>query len=380
MPPRIYLDHNATTPIHPQVEKNLRKYWVQYGNPSSMHSEGRAARTAIDEARERIAALLKIPRHTIVFTGSGSEANNQIINSVTTRHLIQKQPAHIITSCIEHACIRNALKQAAQLGVTVTELPVNQDGIVSPEEVRTAIRIDTQLITIMHANNEIGSIQPIQEIAEIATTHKIPMHTDAVQSLGKMPLNIPHLGVDFATVSAHKIGGPKGIAALIVRNEEWLSPFIFGGPQERMLRAGTEATPLIMAFADAVEIAYATLTDTQQRYIQLKTEFLNWAAAFPEIMMISTENGLPNTISLAVQGINGDTMVRNMDLNGIAISTGSACSTGAVDPSHVISALGHPEWVTTGAFRVSMGASTTSEIIQNFQDILSKIIGKNPKR
>jgi cysteine desulfurase len=141
-----------------------------------------------------------------------------------------------------------------------------------------------------------------------------------------------------------------------------------------MLRAGTEATPLIMAFADAVEIAYATLTDTQQRYIQLKTEFLNWAAAFPEIMMISTENGLPNTISLAVQGINGDTMVRNMDLNGIAISTGSACSTGAVDPSHVISALGHPEWVTTGAFRVSMGASTTSEIIQNFQGILIKII------
>jgi cysteine desulfurase len=221
---RIYLDFNATTPLHPVVEKNLKKYWQYYGNPSSMHADGRDARTAIDVARERIGDALGVSRHHILFVGSGSEANNQLIRTVVDRALISGQSAHVLMSPIEHACIRNAVAHGQQLGLQVTEIPIDASGRVIVSEISSLIQSNTALISVMHANNETGVIQPLSDVAAIAKSHGVLVHTDMVQSLGKLPISWDTLGVDFATISAHKIGGPKGIAALIVRDDSQLTP------------------------------------------------------------------------------------------------------------------------------------------------------------
>ncbi len=364
---RVYLDHNATTPLHPEIAKKWRKYWDVMGNPSSLHAEGREARNALDTARERIAGVLGIPRRALIFVGSGSEANSQVVQSVP-------DGGHVITSTIEHSCVRNALRAAGRRGVTVTEVPVNSHGSVSVDAVRDAIRPDTRLITIMSANNETGSIQPIADISTIARESGVLMHTDAVQALGKLPFLSFDSGADLMTISGHKVYGPKGIAALLIRDIDRLTPIIFGGPQEHALRAGTEAVPLAVAFADAVVLAEAEREALGARLLALKNRFLESIRAVVDVEVNSPEDGLFNTINVSVKGIPGEAIVRGLDLQGISISTGSACSTGSVEPSHVIAALGKPAWVTAGAFRISMGRLTTVDDMDRLQSALGGII------
>ncbi|NDD67362.1 cysteine desulfurase [bacterium] len=364
---RLYLDANATTPLHPEIQKKWRKYWDVFGNPSSLHAEGREARNALDAAKERIGRVLGIPHRSLIVVGSGSEANSQVIASVP-------EGGHIIISAVEHACIRNATAAAQRRGHPVTTVPVDEWGRVSVDVVAGAIQPDTQLISIMTANNETGAIQPIAELADLARSRGILFHTDAVQALGKTPFLGLESGPDLITISAHKIYGPKGIAVLVIRDTDRLKPMIWGGPQEHALRAGTEAVPLAMAFADAVELVESERGDVMSRLAQLKGAFLDWFQTVSDVAINSPEDGLPNTINVSVQGISGEAIVRALDLNGIAISTGSACSTGSVEPSAVIRALGKPEWVTTGAFRVSMMRTTTSDDMHRFQTELNAII------
>lgn len=369
MPKYLYLDHNATTPLHPDVAKKLKKNWDVFGNPSSLHATGRAARNALDIARQRITDALGVSRRKLIFVGSGSEANNQVIHSVPPG-------AHLITSTVEHACIRNSIQAAIRRGVLVSEIDVDTQGRVDLDRLRSAIRPETRLITIMMANNETGSIQPIAEISQIAQSHGIPFHTDAVQAVGKMPFFFGEWGVECATISAHKLYGPKGIAALLIPSDEWVTPFIYGGSQELSLRAGTESVPLAMAFADAIEIAVAEQAVESVRLLGLKQAFLESMASLSDMELNSPLDGLANTINLSIKGVLGESIVRNMDLQGIALSTGSACSTGSVDPSHVIAALGKPEWVTKGAFRISMGRDTTAEDMAQCSATLHTVIEK----
>lgn len=364
MAKRIYLDHNATTPLRTEVASNWKKYWEIYGNPNSVHAEGRRARMALDEARERIAHCLGSPRRGVVFVGSGSEGNNQVVASVPPG-------APIITSAIEHACIRNAAR--ARHSRLLTELPVDSAGLVSVDDLAVAITPETGLVTIMLANNETGVIQPVQSMAEMARRYGVFMHTDATQAAGKVPVSMENLGVGAMTVTAHKLGGPKGIAAVLISDDAWLKPFIVGGPQERNLRAGTECVPLAVAFADALELAVADMDVRAQRHREFKAHILARLDGIGSVEINSVVDGLPNTLNISINGFRGEHVVRNMDLAGIAISTGSACSTGAVDPSHVIAAFGKPAWVVDGAFRVSMGADTTLDDISIFCDRLLSV-------
>lgn len=363
----LYLDHNATTPMHPDILKKWRKYWDIYGNASSLHSKGREARNALDLARERISQSLGITGRRLIFVSSGTEANNQVIHSVP-------DGAHIVTTSVEHACIRNAILRAQSRGVSVTHMGVDSEGNLDLDQLFSAVNAMTRLITVMTANNETGAIQPIVQIAQFAKSRGIPFHTDAVQALGKIPFFPMDLGVDCATISAHKIYGPKGIAGLLLPDDDWVKPFIIGGPQEQSNRAGTESIPLAMAFADAVELAVGAQSVESQRLNTLKVDLIDWLIQLGDVEINSPTDGLANTVNASIQGITGEAIVRNMDLAGIAMSTGSACSTGAVDPSHVIMALNKPKWVVDGAFRVSMGRDTTADDLARFKTVLSDIV------
>ncbi|NDC83000.1 cysteine desulfurase [bacterium] len=367
MAKRIYLDFNATHPLRREIVGKWKSYWEVFGNPSSAHAEGRRARTALDEARERIAACLGAPRRGVIFVGSGTEANNQVIASVSPG-------SHVVTSTIEHACVRQAVRRHLDDGGSVTELAVDRAGRVNRADLAAAVRPNTALVSVMIANNETGVIQPIPELAAIARSHRIIVHTDATQAVGKIPVSMAALGVDVMTISAHKLGGPKGIAALIISDDDWVKPFILGGPQERGLRAGTEAVPLALAFADAVELAVAEMATVTQRQHELTAYIRQRVAYIPDLEFNSGDDGLPNTINLSIPGLRGEHVVRNLDLAGISVSTGSACSTGAVDPSHVIRALGKPEWVIRSAFRVSMGATTQLADVAKFCDELDRLV------
>jgi cysteine desulfurase len=366
---QIYLDYAATTPIHPQaLEAMLGCASAVYGNPSSLHFAGRVARGALDEARATFAAGLNVQPGEIVFTGSGSEADNLALLGAAQR--LQARGRHVITSCIEHHAVLEACDYLERLGFEVTRLPVDADGVVQPDALRAALRPGTILVSIMHANNEIGSIQPISVLAEIAHEAGALFHTDAVQTAGQLALDVPALGVDLLTLSAHKFYGPKGVGALVVREGVALEPLVHGGSQEGHRRAGTENVPGIVGAAKAFELALGHLDVEAVRLAALRDAL--WqriCEGVPDARL----NGhptrrLPNNLNLSLKGVEAEGMLLRLSMAGVAASMGSACNSESIEPSHVIEALGlPPEWAR-GTLRFTLGCGTTPDDVAQAAD------------
>lgn len=378
---RVYLDNSATTPVDPRVVEAMLPYLTeQFGNASSVHFYGQEARAALDRARREVAALINARPHEIVFLSGGTEANNLAI-----RGLCQAQAAHgrhIITSAIEHPSVRDTCAELEQRGWEVTRLPVSDDGIVRVEDVQAALRPDTVLVSIMLANNEIGTIQPIAETGALvraarARGHKhIWLHTDAVQAAGRLPVDVETLGCDLLSLSAHKLNAPKGIGALFVRRSVRLAPQNVGGHQERERRAGTEAVASIVAFGKAAALARAELTERVAHLRRLRDRF---EAGVAERIGGLVFNGhraarLPHLSNISFRYIEGEGLLINLDMQGIAVSTGSACSSGSLEPSPIIRALGRTDELARGSIRFSLGKDTSDADIDYTLEILPRAV------
>ncbi|HSO58775.1 MAG TPA: cysteine desulfurase family protein, partial [Paenisporosarcina sp.] len=337
---RIYLDHAATSPVHPQVIKKMMESMEQtYGNPSSIHATGREARKQLDNARQLLASSISAKDQDIILTSGGTEADNFAIFGTTFAR--KNEGSHIITSQIEHHAVLTACEKLEKEGFDVTYLPVNEQGKVSVEAVKQALRDDTILVTIMLGNNEVGTIQPIQEIGELLKDHQATFHTDAVQAYGLMPISVDQLQVDLLSVSSHKINGPKGIGFLYQRKGTKLSPQFFGGQQERKRRAGTENVPGILAFAEAVSIAQQTMEEKGEQYHHYKNEMISiFEQAEVDFKINGDEQSmLPHILNVSFAGTDVESLLVNLDMAGLSVSSGSACTAGSINPSHVLVAM-----------------------------------------
>ena len=367
----IYLDYNSTTPVDRAVLEAMLPYFVDnFGNASSIHSAGQRGRAAVDAARDSVAALIGAKPAEIVFTSGGTEADNlALFGSVAASNQTRK---HIITTAIEHHAVLNAAQALEKQGVEVTFVPVGASGIVDPEDIRRALRPESILISVMHANNEIGTIQPIEEIGRIAAEAEVYFHSDAVQSAGKLPLDVNRLGVDFLSLSAHKIYGPKGVGALYVRAGTPLEPQFYGGHHERDQRPGTENVPGIVGLGNAAELANENLTgDVLQLAILRDRLERALVGSLPSVRINGDAKWrIPNTTNLAFAGASGESLVIALDLQGVACSTGAACSSGAVEPSHVLLAIGLSPDDARSSLRFSLGRTTTSDEIESAIEII----------
>jgi len=372
-----YFDYNATTPVHSEVLEAMMPFFKEsYGNPSSVHTFGRETRAAVDSAREMVAKILGADASEIVFTSCGSESNNLVLKGLVSFHCKAKN--HIITSCIEHPAILSTCSFLEESGYRITYLPVNENGRINLSELKEAITDQTLIISIMHGNNEIGVIQPISEIGGIAGKNGVFFHTDAVQTVGKIPIDVNKINVDFLSLSAHKFYGPKGAGALYVRRGIDMHPLIHGGHQEKSRRAGTENVAGIVGLGKACEIAMRDMDEEFRHLVSLKEKFCKGLMEkIPKIRInCSYENCMPNTLNVGFLAIEGESLLINLDLKGIAVSTGSACSSGSVEPSHVLRAIGVPVGYIQGSLRFSFGRFTTSEDIDYLLEILPPIVEK----
>jgi cysteine desulfurase len=373
----VYLDHAATTPVDQHVLQAMLPYFSErFGNPSSIHRSGRAALDALDEARDNVAAVLGAGPKEIVFTGGGSEANNLAIKGVALAQRAAGKGAHIITSAIEHHAVLHAVEALEAAGFSATILPVDPDGLVDPDDLRAALRPDTVLVSIMYANNEIGTIQPIAELGAICREQGVPFHTDAVQTAGALPLNVQSLNVDLLTLSAHKFYGPKGVGSLFVRRATPLLPQINGGGQERRRRAGTENVAGIVGLALALRLAEEQRESYARTCVALRERLL--AGIRARIPMVEL-NGhptrrLPNNLNVTFEYVEGESMLLLLDQQGIAASSGSACTSGSLEASHVLLALGLPPERAIGAIRFTVGRATTPHEIDYVLDVLPPVI------
>ena len=373
---RVYLDHNASTPVHPEVVAEMLPYFGEvFGNPSSIHGFGRDAREGVDTARERIARFLGTNPDEIVFTSGGTESDNFGVKGLA----LARGRGHIITTRIEHhAVLRSAQALEAQ-GFTATYLSVDAQGRVDPDDVRNAIRPDTIAISVMHANSEVGTIQPVTEIGRIAREHDIPFHVDAVQTVGKVPVDVEAMHIDVLSFSGHKIYGPKGIAALYIRKGTKMVSIQHGGEHERRRRAGTENVPGIIGLGKAVEVRARDMQEEAGRVSALRDRlWTGIAARVPEVKLNGhpTER-LPGTANICYRHVESESIVLGLDLRGIATSAGSACTSGNVEPSHVLVAMGLPLDWAMGAVRSSLGRSTTAEdidyVIESIEPLVRKL-------
>jgi cysteine desulfurase len=358
---RAYFDHNATTPLAPEVRETVVSCLDQtYGNASSIHYFGQAAKQRLETARRQIASLIGARPAEVVFTGGGTEADNMAVLGVG-RVVVGRR--HVITTTIEHPAVLGACAQLEREGVAVTRLPVSVGGVVDPEDVRGALRSETVLISVMHANNELGTLQPIHEIARIAREAEIPFHVDGVQALGKVPVDVGALGVDVYSVSGHKLYAPKGVGALYVRKGTRLAGLTFGGHHERDRRPGTENVPGIAGFGAAAELALRNLSSDAKNLGALRDRLENMILdRIPGTGVNgSRECRTPNTTNIHFDGIDGEALVIALDLRGFAVSTGSACSSGAVTPSHVLTAIGLPAERARASIRFSLGCANTAD-------------------
>ena len=374
---RIYLDYAATTPTHPEVVKAMLPYFTDaFGNPSSIHSLGQETKAAIEEARDKVARLIGARSEEIVFTSGGTEADNFAVKGVAYAN--RQRGNHIITTSIEHHAVLEPCKFLEGQGFEVTYLPIDKYGLVDPEDVRKAITDKTVLISVMHANNEIGTIEPIPEIAKIAQRQEIYFHTDAVQTIGHIPVNVDALGVDLLSISAHKIYGPKGIGALYIRKGTRIVPFMHGGEQERGRRASTENVPAIVGFGKAVEIAESEMQDEMERLTSLRDELIRGLFERMEGIYLNghPSQRLPSNVNISVEFVEGESMAISLDLDGIAASTGSACASNAIEASHVLLALGLPAWLCHGSLRLSLGRETTREDMERVLEVLPRIVSR----
>jgi cysteine desulfurase len=367
----FYFDHNATTPIAPESLEAMSLCLGQvYGNASSIHYFGQLAKQRLEAARRQVAALIGCDPKQLAFTSGGTESDNLAILGVARAAAGVER--HVITSAIEHPAVLGPCAQLEREGVTVTRVPVDATGIVDPDDIRRALRPETVLISIMHANNELGTIQPIAEIAAIARHAGIPLHVDGVQALGKIPVNVRELGVDLYSVSAHKLYAPKGVGALYVRKGVKLSGVTFGGQHERGRRPGTENVPAIAGFGAAAELAMANIESESARLGALRDRL---EATILDRIPHTRVNGsrmhrTPNTTNIQFDGVDGEAMVIALDLRGFAVSTGSACSSGAVTPSHVLTAIGLSADSARSSIRFSLGAANTPEQVDDLAEAI----------
>ena len=375
---RIYLDHNATTPLDPVVvdrmAQALRDVW---GNASSVHHFGQQAKAALDEARASVSTLLSADAAEIVFTAGGTEANNIAIRGAAEA-LEPSGRKHLITCGIEHEAVLNTMRAMARRGWRVTTLAVDASGIVSVDRLREAMTDDTALVSIMHANNEIGTVQPIAELAAVAHERGALFHTDAVQSAGKLPVDVRSLGVDLLSIAAHKFYGPKGAGALWVKRGVRLLPFMTGGRQERNRRAGTENVPALIGLGVAAELAKRKIETEAPRLSALRDRL---EAGVLSSIPGTERNGVasprvPNTTNISVERVEAESLLIGLDLAGIAVSSGSACSSGTLEPSHVLKAMGYPHARTLGSIRFSLGAANTDADIDRVLEALPPIVEK----
>ena len=363
---RIYLDHNATTPIRPEVLVAMMPFLTgEYGNASSIHALGQNARGAVEQARVQVAKLVGAHETEIMFTSGGTESDNYAI--LGAAGAFAGKTKHVITSAIEHVAALDPCKALAKQGVDVTFLPVDRDGAVNPEDVRRAIRPDTTLITIMLANNETGTIEPVEEIGRIAAEKGIAFHTDAVQAAGKIPIDVEKLDVDLLSISAHKFCGPKGVGALYIRKGTSVAPLLYGGHSERDRRPGTEDVAAIAGMGKAAELALAGMSADSARVRTLRDRLeQGLLARIPNAWVNGARAPrVPNTANLTFPFIEGESIVIALDLKGIACSTGAACSSGAVEPSHVLLALGLAPADARATLRLSLGHQTTEDEIDS---------------
>ncbi|MEA1965082.1 MAG: cysteine desulfurase NifS [Candidatus Aerophobetes bacterium] len=374
---RIYLDYAATTPTHPEVLREMLPYFNEiYGNPSSIYQLAQRAKGAAEEARGKVARLINAKPEEIIFTSGGTEADNLAIKGVAWAN--EKRGNHTITSKIEHHAVLNTCKWLGKEGFKVTYISADKYGMIDLDELKDSLTDKTILISIMHANNEVGTIQPISEISKIARERKIYFHTDAVQTVGKVPLDVRKLGVDLLSLSGHKLYGPKGVGALYIRKGVKTLPLIHGGHHERNRRAGTENVPGIVGLGKACELAVKEMTSEGRRLKVLRNRLYEGLSEQIEEIVLNghPQNRLPGILNICIKYVEGESMLINLDLEGICASSGSACTSGSLEPSHVLLAMGIPPEIAHGSLRFSLGEDTTKEDIDRVIEVLPPIVKK----
>ncbi|MGB8953935.1 MAG: cysteine desulfurase NifS [Tumebacillaceae bacterium] len=380
---RIYLDHAATTPVRPEVIEAMNKVHTEvWGNPSSIHQFGRPSRKLLEESREKVAAAIGADAREIVFTGSGTEADNIAILGGARAN--KKKGTHLITTVVEHHAVLDAFKALEKEGFEVTYLPVDADGRVSVEDFKNALRDDTSLVSVMMANNEVGTIMPVEEIGAICRERKILFHVDAVQAVGKIAVDVKAINCDFMALSGHKIYGPKGVGVLYMRRGVRTQPLYYGGGQERKLRPGTENVANIVGFATAIELAVKEMPEESARLAKLRDKLIDGVlSTIPETRLNGPREGrLPHNVNISVEYVEGEALLLTCDMKGMAASSGSACTSGSLDPSHVLMAMGLTHTTAHGSLRLSLGKSTTEEdvdyIIRELKPIAERLRAMSP--
>jgi cysteine desulfurase len=374
---RVYLDHSATTPVHPEVlEAMLPFYNEKFGNASSIHSFGRETKTALEESREKIAHFFGTSAAEIYFTGGGTESDNLAVKGVAFAN--RKKGNHIITSQIEHHAILESCKFLEREGFEVTYLLVDRFGMVNPEDLRLAIKKETILVSIMYANNETGIIEPIEELAKIAKEREVYFHTDAVQAVGKIEMNVNKLNIDMFSMSGHKIYAPKGVGVLYIRKGIRITPWQHGGHHEKNRRAGTENIAGIVGLAKAVEIAHRDM-EAQTKHLKNLTESFYEKVTNKIVDVVvngDLERRVPNTLNLSFKGVEGESIILSLDLQGVAVASGSACTSGSLEPSHVLTAMGVPPDIAQGSLRFSFGRDNNMEDVDYVVNLLPDIVNR----
>jgi cysteine desulfurase len=371
---RVYLDNNATTPVLPEVFEAMRPYFAEhFGNASSIHHHGQETRAAVERARESVAALLACRASEVVFTSGGTEGDNLAISGLTC------PGDHVISSTIEHHAVLNSCKHLEAMGCEVTYVPVDGRGLVDPNDVHRALRPNTKLITIMMANNETGVLQPVEEIGKIAAEADVYFHTDAVQAAGKVPLDVKMIGCDLLSISGHKLHAPQGVGAIYVRKGTILQPMFYGGSHERSRRAGTENVPGIIGLGKAAELAREALERGDlARMSVMRDRIEQTILSEVEATGVNGEGAprVPNTTNIHFDYIEGEALVIALDLKGLAVSTGAACSSGAIEPSHVLTAMGLPPEIARASLRFSLGKQNTPDDVEFALDLLPQTVAR----
>ena len=374
---KVYLDNAATTALSPGVLEAMMPYFTQhYGNPSSVHAFGREAKQGLDKARDQVAKALHCDPSEVIFTGCGTESDNTVLLGVAQRY--GNKGKHIITTNVEHHAILHTCEYLEKQGYSVTYLPVDQDGLVTAEQVAAAIRPDTILVSIMFANNEVGTIMPIQEIGAVCKEKGVLFHTDAVQAVGHIPVDVQAMHIDMLSLSAHKFHGPKGVGALYCRKGIRLPSYIMGGAQEKGRRAGTENVAGIVGLGAAIQLATEQLEENRAKMTALRDRLMTGIQARISEVKLNGHptNRLPNNVNFSFKYIEGESILLMLDMNGIAASSGSACTSGSLDPSHVLLALGLPHETAHGSVRLTLGDETTEEDIDYTIDVLEKTVAR----
>ncbi len=374
---KVYLDNAATTALSPRVLEAMLPYFTQhYGNPSSVHAFGREAKQGLDKARDQVAKALHCDPSEVIFTGCGTESDNTVLLGVAQRY--RNKGKHIITTNVEHHAILHTCEYLEKQGYSVTYLPVDQDGLVTAEQVAAAIRPDTILVSIMFANNEVGTIMPIQEIGAVCKEKGVLFHTDAVQAVGHIPVDVQAMHIDMLSLSAHKFHGPKGVGALYCRKGIRLPSYIMGGAQEKGRRAGTENVAGIVGLGAAIQLATEQLEENRAKMTALRDRLMTGIQARISEVKLNGHptNRLPNNVNFSFKYIEGESILLMLDMNGIAASSGSACTSGSLDPSHVLLALGLPHEIAHGSVRLTLGDETTEEDIDYTIDVLEKTVAR----